>query len=131
MHFSNRCGTESICGNRHCPSSAIRAPSICPLLLSATVAVGTSNNGDGRQKSQIKNRTNRTLSFILCLLILFFISVLSNFNEFLLLNRYPHPFISRIIRVVIHSFNLRSRQIIRSQIGSVQFYAKSSGFPCV
>src|SRR5690554_651406 len=65
MHFSNRSGTESIFGNRHWPSSAIRAPSICPLLLSATVAVGSLNNGEGRQKNHTTNRTKRRLSFIL------------------------------------------------------------------
>src|SRR5690606_38591531 len=65
MHFSNRCGTESICGNRHWPSSAMRAPSIWPLLLSATVAVGTLNKGEGRQKNHTTNRANRRLSFIL------------------------------------------------------------------
>lgn len=69
MHFSNRFGTESTCGKRHCPSSAIRAPSICPLLLSATVAVGTSNSGEGRQKSQTQNKISRMLSFILCFFI--------------------------------------------------------------
>src|SRR5690606_40568038 len=65
MHFSNRSGTESIFGNRHWPSSAMRAPNICPLLLSATVAVGAVNKGEGRQKSHTANRTNRRLSFIL------------------------------------------------------------------
>src|SRR5688572_25968675 len=52
----------SLCGNRHCPSSAIRALSNWPFRSSLTVAVGSVNNSDGNENqkpTKIKTTINK------------------------------------------------------------------------
>ena len=66
----NFCGIASLCGKRHCPSSAIRAPIKLPSLSSITELVGLVNSSLGRTKmypiSKRAIMAIANLSLVLC-----------------------------------------------------------------
>ena len=65
MLFSKRSGTESMGGNRHWPSAAIRAPMRVPSELFTTVEVGSLNRFLGRQNNHKTKMMKNTPILIL------------------------------------------------------------------